>query len=413
MPILFPKRDAVETPMKLKRLPEDFRVEELPAVQPGASGRFVFYRLDKTGLGTFEAIEAIRRRWNLAADSIRHGGLKDRHAQTIQYLTILDGPERPLHQEHLQLEPLGRLPHPYGPGSFSGNRFEIVLRDLSESALERAERAIDRCKIDGLPNYFDDQRFGSLGDSGEFIARAWLAGNPERALFLAIAEATPLDRPETRDIKKILREHWNDWPTLKAKLPRSSERSLITYLVDHPLDFAGAFARSRRDLRSIQFSAYQSQLWNLVLARILERETDERDRVMIEFKSGRLPFPLNFNADTRERFETLRIPLPSARSKIPEDPFLREPIDAVLKSENLEWNDLRIKKLKDLFLSKGERPALFFPRSITREGLDDELYTGRRKLKLSFELSKGSYATIIVKRATVAAKDEEHSRNSP
>ena len=32
--------------------------------------------------------------------------------------------------------------------------------------------------------YFDDQRFGSVGESGEFIGRAWCLGNYERALWL-------------------------------------------------------------------------------------------------------------------------------------------------------------------------------------------------------------------------------------
>ena len=76
--------------MKLKRQPEDFRVEELPLVEGGDRGRFGFYRLTKRGVGTLEAIEEIRRRrWNLSGRQIGYGGLKDRHAVTIQYLTIL------------------------------------------------------------------------------------------------------------------------------------------------------------------------------------------------------------------------------------------------------------------------------------------------------------------------------------
>src|SRR4051812_15622025 len=51
--------------MKLKRQPDDFQVEEIPLVQPGERGRYIFYRLSKSGLGTLEALEAIRRRWNL------------------------------------------------------------------------------------------------------------------------------------------------------------------------------------------------------------------------------------------------------------------------------------------------------------------------------------------------------------
>src|SRR5262249_22765103 len=124
--------------MKLKRLPEDFRVEELPIAAGGSEGRFVLYRLTKRNLGTLEAIEAICRRWNIAGRRVSYGGLKDRHALTVQYLTIFDGPDAALHQANLDLEPTGRLAHPYGPGHFRGNRFSVVLRDLTGPALEHA-----------------------------------------------------------------------------------------------------------------------------------------------------------------------------------------------------------------------------------------------------------------------------------
>ena len=46
-------------------------------------------------------------------------------AARLQYLTIIEGPNRPLRETNLELEPLGRLPHPYGPQYFRGNRFGI------------------------------------------------------------------------------------------------------------------------------------------------------------------------------------------------------------------------------------------------------------------------------------------------
>ncbi len=94
-----------------------------------------------------------------------------------------------------------------------------------------------------MPNYFDDQRFGSVGFGGGFIAEAWLRGDHERALYLALAEPNPMDRPDTRVEKEILRECWGRWAEAKARLDRSHARSLVTYLVDHPEDFRGAFAR--------------------------------------------------------------------------------------------------------------------------------------------------------------------------
>ena len=67
------------------------------------------------------------------------------------------------------------------------------------------------------------------------------------------------------------------------------------------------------------------------------------------------------------------------------------------------WEDLRVKHLKDVFFSKGVRPALFFAQGLTQQADPDDLYPGRMKLNLGFELPKGAYATLVVKRVTDAA----------
>ena len=343
--------------MKLKRRPEDFRVEELPIVTPGDHGRFTFYRLTKRGMGTIEAIEAVRRRWNLAGDQVRHGGLKDRHALTIQYLTILDGPRRPLHETSLDLEPLGSLPHPYGPAYFRGNRFGLVLRDLSASAALAARKAVEQLPRDGLPNYFDDQRFGSVGFDGGFIAQAWLAGDHERAFRLAIAEPNLADRPDTQEEKAILRDNWGNWTEAKARLGRSHARSLVTYLVDHPTDFRGAFARVNRDLRSLYFSAYQSYLWNLLLGTLIERHTREDQRVPIDFKVATLPLHRGLDAVQAAALKSWQVPLPASRTPLPEGPA-RDLALSVLDPLGLVWEELRVKHLKDVFSRRAPAPPV-------------------------------------------------------
>jgi tRNA pseudouridine13 synthase len=388
--------------MKLKRLPEDFQVEELPLVRAGDRGRFAFYRLTKRSLGTLEAVEAICRRWNLAGRRVSYGGLKDRHALTVQYLTIFEGPDRALHETGFDLEPLGRLAQPYGPGDFRGNRFAVVLRDLTEPAAARAVTALATLPRDGLPNYFDDQRFGSVGFDGEFIAQAWLTGDHERALRLAIAEPNPSDRPGTRSEKAILRACWGQWPEAKARLERSHARSLVTYLVDHPNDFRGAFARVRRELRSLYFSAFQSHLWNLILGRWIEQTTRPEQRVAVDFKVATLPIHRGLDPDQAVAMAECRIPLPASRSPLVEGP-IREVAFTVLEPFGLAWEDLRVKHLKDVFFSKGSRPALFFAGNLAHSLDRDELHPGRQKLRLTFELNRGAYATLVVKRVTDAA----------
>ena len=399
--------------MKLKRQPEDFLVEELPIVQGVKEGKFGFYRLTKRGLGTLEAIETIRRRWDLSGRYISYGGLKDRHALTTQYLTIFNGPSRSFREGGIELDPVGRLDFPYGPNQFQGNRFTVVLRDLSKQGVEAAVRSLDQIPRDGLPNYFDDQRFGSVGFSGGFIARAWLTGNHEEAFRLAVAEPNLHDRPDARAEKAILQATWGDWLAAKNQLPRSHARSLVTYLVDHPTDFRGAFARVRRELRSLYFSAYQSHLCNLTLARTIGDQTRPDQRTNVAFKVAELPIHHGLDSSQATILRETKIPLPATRTALPESGPIRDAALAVVASEGLDWGDLRVKHLKDVFFSKGYRPALFFADALSHETESDPLYPGRRLLKLRFELPKGAYATLVVKRVTDAAAMSGGADSSP
>jgi tRNA pseudouridine13 synthase len=388
--------------MKLKCQPEDFRVEELTLAQTVGQGRYTFYRLSKRDLGTIEAVESICRSWNLSGHRVSYAGLKDRHASTVQYLTIVDGPMRSLTDRRFELEPLGRLSQAYTSRQLRGNRFEMLMRGMTGQEVGRAVAETREIPQAGLPNYFDDQRFGSVGFSGEFIAHAWLLGDHERALKLALAESNPFDRAPIKAEKAILRSHWGEWAEAKARLPRSSARSIVTYLVDHPRDCRGAFARLRRELRRLYFSAFQSHLWNLILARWLESSLRSDQFLRIPLKVGTFPFPRRLEPEQVEDLKRTLLPMPCARSAPPEG-RLGEISRAVLESFRLTWSDLRVKYLKDVFFSKGTRPCLVFIENLVVVPMEDHLHPGRHALRLAFDLAKGSYATILVKRLTDAA----------
>jgi tRNA pseudouridine13 synthase len=321
----------------------------------------------------------------------------------MQYLTIYDGPSVSIDNPAFSLEHLGRLDHPYQPAHFRGNRFDVVIRDLSADAARRALDAVRSIEADGLPNYFDDQRFGSVGYSGQFIAHAWLTGDAERALELALAEANPSDRAAAKAQKAILRQCWGNWSEAKARLERSPSRSIVTYLVDHPTDFRGAFARMRRELRTLYFSAFQSHLWNLILARMIEHSTRPDQRITIALKAGLFPFGSGLDPDQAGALRDWQIPLPSSRNPLPEG-TRGQVIAEVLAAYQLTWPDFRVRHLKDVFFSKGSRPALVFPAHLAAAVADDEMHRGKKSLRLSFELGKGSYATIMVKRITAGAE---------
>src|SRR5579883_2495204 len=116
--------------MKLKYQPEDFQVTEITSVEPGRSGPFAFYRMDKRGWATPDALAAVRRRWGVEPRRLSYGGLKDRHAVTSQYLTVFRGPRRGLQHQGVTLTYLGQVPAPYTSEHINANRFRVVLRDL-------------------------------------------------------------------------------------------------------------------------------------------------------------------------------------------------------------------------------------------------------------------------------------------
>ncbi len=386
--------------MKLKQRPEDFRVEELTAATAGEAGEFALYRLDKTGWTTPDALAAIRRRWQIDFRRMSYGGLKDRHAVTSQFLTIFRGPKRNLSHERITLSYLGQRTESFTSADITANHFVITLRAMSDTAVSLAASSLKEVEACGLPNYFDDQRFGSVGDPPEFVAKEMVFGRFENALKLALAAPYEFDRTDANREKALLKQHWSDWPTLKAKLPKGHARSLVDYLVTHPSDFKGAVARLRPELQGLYLSAYQSYLWNQMLAGWLTRNIGSGNLAEVELKLGRVPVPVRMPEEKRGEWETLVLPLPSARVK-PEPTAAWFPLaEEVLRAEGMTLAELKIKGMQKPFFSKGDRAGCVRPANLSHAAETDDLNSGKRKLTLRFDLPRGSYATMLVKRVT-------------
>jgi len=382
--------------MKLKRLAEDFQVEEEISL-PTGNGPFALYRLTKQSLSTLEAIEAIRQRWKLPKEKLAFAGLKDKHALTAQHITIHGGQRRGLTQAHFELKYLGQTPRAIHASDITANRFLIVIRDLAAGQIDSMTQSLAGVARDGLPNYFDNQRFGSVGESGQFIARPWCLGDYERALRLAIAEPNDRDRPAEREQKQVLREHWGDWKRCAQLLRRSSCDRIVAYLAGDPKDFRRAVALVPHDMRSLWLAAFQSHLWNEVLATAVSQICGPEQLTPHPIGGRDVPFFDELDDAQRQQLARLLLPLPSARIHLDDGP-LKSLYDQVLAKEGLELRQIRVKYPRDSFFSKGDRAAVFAPGQLQHQSDEDELDVGRQKLTLQFTLPRGSYATILVKR---------------
>ena len=386
--------------MKLKQLPQDFRVEEITSAVPGEAGSYSLYRLDKKNWTTPDALNSIRRRWNIPFSRISYGGLKDRHAETSQYLTIFHGPKRNFKHPGITLTWLGQREQPFTSTDIDANRFILTSRELSSAAVDKAREALVQMQRVGVPNYFDDQRFGSVAHAGQFVAKEMVLGRYEAALKLALTAAYEHDRGAAKSEKALLRAAWGDWPRLKAELPRGYARTLVAHLVHHPADFKGALEHLKPELRSLYLSAWQSYLWNRMLALWLRTRLSPGNLLFVRSRFGELPVPRGMGAAALLEWRALTLPLPSARLKLDPDAAWSPLVEEVMADEGLPLNDMKLKDFRKPFFSKGDRPAAIFPQELKFDAEADDLHRMKEKLILSFDLPRGCYATMIVKRLT-------------
>lgn len=381
--------------MKFKCRPEDFRVEERTAFV-ATDGPFALYRLRKTSLGTPEAVDAIVRKFKVPRSAVSFGGLKDRHATTEQHLTIADGPDQSPRERNWQLNYIGQADRPFVSDDIAANHFEIVVRDLTAGEVEHVHSQFANVERDGFPNYFDDQRFGSVGKSGEFVAAALCRQDYERALWLAIADENANDRPREAAEKRWLRKHWGNWRRLIPDLSDRKLERIAKVLLDRPGDFVAGFSCIRHDMRVLLVSAFQSHLWNRALSHWLANSLSEAQHFSVRLKTATVQFHRRLDDFDRAQLSELSLPLPTARTVPPEDEN-KQVFGEVLKEHGVTWQDLRIHKPDDLFFSKGDRKAVVIPTGLSMKIESDDLRPGRQKATLSFDLPRGAYATILLK----------------
>jgi tRNA pseudouridine13 synthase len=383
--------------LKIKCRPEDFFVEELAEVHPGPRGPQGLYTLEKRGLSTLEAIAELAHRLGKPPSTISAGGLKDKYALTRQHLTIPGKPLPPLHLRGLKLEPLGRVESPMTAAALRGNRFAIVLRDLPAGAARVLAERAELASRQGLPNYFDEQRFGSLRGRKGFIARRLLDGHFEEALRMHLGSPSKLDSSRVREQRSRIDRSWGRWDEVFRGLPRGNDRSVVGFLREHPQQFLQAFELIESRLAQLYLFAYQSYIWNEILGRFLERELGREAIFRVPYAAGELRFFDQVDPARAGPLREMMVPLPSRQAQYAAG-ALAESAAAALAAEGLGLDQLHLRGTTRLQFRGGQRPALVFPGNLRAGGEQpDDIYPGRRKLRLDFVMPPGSYATILIK----------------
>lgn len=146
--------------------PRDFTVEEIPLYEFSGEGEHLILKVRKKELTTWEMIDIISGYIGIKRRDIGYAGLKDKHAMTIQSISLPAKFEEKLSSfEHPQIKILDTTRHnnKIRVGHLKGNRFQIRLKKVLGIQKEKLDSALKWIKSNGVPNYFGNQRFGTDG----------------------------------------------------------------------------------------------------------------------------------------------------------------------------------------------------------------------------------------------------------
>lgn len=143
--------------------PEDFIVEEIPAYEPSGAGEHLFLWIEKRDVSANDLVHHVARTLRCSPRDIGVAGLKDRRAVTRQYLSVpakLAAEVPQIDTDRIKVLRSALHGNKLKTGHLRGNRFSIVIRDVGDSAAERAAAILRRIQLMGFPNYYGSQRFG-------------------------------------------------------------------------------------------------------------------------------------------------------------------------------------------------------------------------------------------------------------
>ncbi|MFC5135768.1 MULTISPECIES: tRNA pseudouridine(13) synthase TruD [Haloferacaceae] len=202
---------------RLRERPEDFRVTELEAFEPdpldsdrGGYPELVV-RVTLRNWDTNDFARRVSDALSISRERVSWAGTKDKRAVTTQLFTLrgVDPGDLP-EIRGVEIEPIGRAGRGLSFGDLAGNAFEIRVADTVAESEERvATIARDLRAFAGgdpddpeapvaVPNYFGQQRFGSVRPVTHLVGLAVVRGDFREAVRLYAGNPSPAEPDDTR-----------------------------------------------------------------------------------------------------------------------------------------------------------------------------------------------------------------------
>lgn len=418
---------------RIRLFPEDFVVEEIlkdgscaavsaletPTPTPAGEGKHLVCLLIKRDWDNLLAVKRIAKLLGISPKRVHIAGIKDARALTAQHVSIKDvSPKRVL---RLKLKDVALRPLRYSKERISafqlyGNRFTVVIRKIPHSSAEAARRIQSiRQELEtlgGMPNFFGHQRFGTVRPITHLVGKALAQGDVERAVMIYLAEASRFEHPGAREAREQLREK-RDFQEALRRFPRHLrfEVSMLRQLAQKPEDYMGAFRKLPSRLRRLFLQAYQSYLFNRFLSERVRRglpldEPQVGDYVVILDGHG-LPTERGLRVESKNlgdvqravRSGKMRVAIPLVGYRQPPSAGVQGEIEEeILGKEGVTPQSFYVASMPELGAPGSLRTAStpIMDLSLNKPGEDKE-NPSKRKVRCSFTLLRGCYATVFLR----------------
>ena len=383
---------------RLRSSPEDFQVQEvMSGIEVAADwrpGLYPLYRVEKSLIDTMHMEKEIS---DALGSRVRVGGLKDKRAKAVQYVTPTSSrarrPER-VETARFSAVIVGYVPRPLSSGSVHANRFVLVLRECGPGIGDVAEKCLGLAQERRVPNFFGLQRFGTAGAGTHRIGRAIVRREFREAVRLILCEPRHNDSEAAKAARDAIAG--GDYKAGLKMLPRNQdvERGVAASLVRHEDDWVRALRSVHVRLRRFYVHAYQSFIFNRTLSLAVEEGED-----ISSFKEGD-----NWCETTPDGLGTKRVR--GVRDEAPAGaiPLVQIPgfawrdygsrfdsyASRVMRDDGLEGRQFYVEEVQEVSAEGGfRRPHL--PVSEAKVSVDGDSAT------LGFTLGRGSYATVLLR----------------
>ena len=362
---------------RIKKSNDDFKVKELLSEKAlntiSNDNGFSVYTLQKNGIDTSHALRDVEKRFGLVLKSL---GLKDAHAVTEQYVfskTISKSLEL-IQGKNYTLTRLGFVKKPFSKKDMIGNHFEIKIDNPSKDISEFNE-------YEKILNFFGYQRFGSKRPITHLVGKTIIQKDYQTALDLLLNYSSEYDTEENNTNRKIIAERPSELSVID-KIPKSMDIE-ITLLrkLSQTKDLKAVIRSIPLQMRRFYIQAYQSYIYNKTLSLAFDYGED-----LFSAKEGDVCFDKNYILGKFQNDPLQRLAIPLVGHSYFKKTRFDFYIQKILDEEEVSLNDFFIKDFQEISIEGGFRNAAI-------QCNDFEMNNNI----IQFNLSRGSYATIILR----------------